>query len=169
MKGPYDFLKVYAPGGNEVNDNWFSPLEELEITSAEQKLGQRFPEELRRFYQDIGTGMLRSPHIRPEGYEFYGKNEILPPYIAVDYSQGILEHPDDEFYYMAESAYEDLTPGDLPFFEIGDSSSFMVMKLHSDNPNAVWFMGAEKIEDSFEQFIYKLYYEGPNYYHKYWT
>ena len=64
---------------------------------------------------------------------------------------------------MAESAYELLQPGDLPFFEISDSSSFMVMKLNSDNPNAVWFMGHEKIEESFERFIWNLYYDDPSY------
>ena len=53
---------------------------------------------------------------------------------------GILQHPEEE-YYMAESAYEDLEPGELPFFEIGDSSSFLIMKLNSDNPNAVWCCG----------------------------
>ena len=69
---------------------------------------------------------------------------------------------------IIDSFYELLEPGDLPFFEIGDSSSFMVMKPHSDNPNAVWYMGVEKIEDSFEKFIWRLYYEDPSYYAKDW-
>ena len=38
------------------------------------------------------------------------------------------------------------------------------MKLNSDNPNAVWALGNIKIEDSFEKFIWRLYYEDPTYY-----
>ena len=57
-----------------------------------------------------------------------------------------------------------LQPGDLPFFEIADSSSFMVMKLRSDNPNAVWSDCGVKIEDSFEKFIWRLFYEDPGFY-----
>ena len=164
----YDYLKQFIPGGAGVNDNWFVPLPAGEIEQAEQQMGQQFPNQLRQFYQEIGFGMLRSPMNPPAGYRFYSKNEILPPLIAVDYMQGIIEHPDDDAYYMSASTYEDLQPGDLPFFEIGDSSSFMVMKLNSDNPNAVWYMGAEKIEDSFERFIYRLYHEDPAYYAKDW-
>lgn len=73
---------------------------------------------------------------------------------------GILQHPKED-YYMAESVQALLQPGDLPFFEISDSSSFMITKLNSTNPNAVWFMGHEKIEDSFEKFIWNLYYMIP--------
>ena len=40
------------------------------------------------------------------------------------------------------------------------------MKLNSDNPNAVWTDGYSpiKIEDSFEKFIWRLYYESPWFY-----
>ena len=37
------------------------------------------------------------------------------------------------------------------------------MKLNSENPNAVWDWDT-KIEDSFERFIWRLYYEDPGYY-----
>ena len=55
-------------------------------------------------------------------------------------------------------------PGDLPFFEIGDSCRFLLMKLYSNNPNAIWTFGNIKIEDSFERFIWRLYYESPWFY-----
>lgn len=168
MNKKYEYLKKYIPGGTEVNDNWFLEVTLDEIENAEKKGGVIFPEELREFYKQIGHGMLRSPETRPENYQFYASNEILPPNIAVDYMLGIIEHPDDDAYYMSASTYEDMEPGDLPFFEIGDGSSFMMMKLKSDNPNAVWYMGVEKIEDSFERFIWRLYHEGPAYYTKNW-
>jgi len=44
----------------------------------------------------------------------------------------------DGEHYMDATTYEFLKPVDLPFFEIADSSQFMVMRPHSDNPNAVW-------------------------------
>jgi hypothetical protein len=67
---------------------------------------------------------------------------------------------------MSYSTYELLEPGDLPFFEIGDSSSFLLMKLNSDNPNAVWDYDLT-ICDSFEEFIWRLYYESPSFYGQY--
>jgi len=42
------------------------------------------------------------------------------------------------------------------------------MKAKSDNPNAVWYIGAVKVADSLEEFIYKLYYAGPAYYADNW-
>jgi len=167
MTSNFSYLKKYIPGGGNINSNCFGRVAEIEIESAEIAMGRKFPSELRDFYITIGYGMLRSPHTPPPDYQFYSNNEILPPHIAVDYMLGILQHTADgrySDYYMAESAYEDLEPGDLPFFEIGDSSSFLIMKLNSANPNAVWCAGNIKIEDSFEKFIWRLYYESPGYY-----
>lgn len=160
---PYSYLKKYIPGGDQINDNWFFPVLVEVIEKCELKMELKFPEQLRNFYEIIGFGVIRSPENRPENYKFYNDNRILPPTIAVDYMLGILEHP-GETYYMSEDTYEMLEEGDLPFFEIGDGSSFMVMKLNSDNPNAVWSDCGVKIEDSFERFIWRLYYEDPGYY-----
>ena len=176
MESKYEYLKKYIPGGGGVNDNWFCNISKDEIIAAEKIIKLRFPIELRSFYEEIGYGMLRSPHTFPKDYELYDNNEILHPMAAAHFYQGIIEHqkkPKEEALHyednwLALSSLEDFVPGDLPFFEIGDSSSFMIMKLNSDNPNAVWFMGHEKIEDSFEEFIRKLYYEGPSYYAKNW-
>jgi hypothetical protein len=159
----FDFLKKYIPGGSKVNDNWFLQVTEDEIVEAEKNMRASFPAELRQFYKDIGHGMLRSSHIVPKDYNFGSKNEILPPHIAVDYMQGILEHPDDDCYYMSETEYSFLEEGDLPFFEIGDGSAFLTLKTHSNNPNAVWNWEI-LIEESFERFIYRLYYESPGFY-----
>ena len=172
----FSYLKKYVPGGNEIDDNWFFSIDQKDTKEAEASLKNNFPTMLRSFYSYIGYGMLRSPHIRPQNYRFYGSNEILPPLVAAHFYQGILEHqiePKEEAleykdHWLALETLEMLEPGDLPFFEIGDSSSFMTMKLHSNNPNAVWYMGAEKIEDSFERFIWRLYYEDPSYYTKNW-
>ncbi|HCI49101.1 MAG: hypothetical protein A2977_00455 [Alphaproteobacteria bacterium RIFCSPLOWO2_01_FULL_45_8] len=168
----YEYLKQFIPGGSEVNDNWFLPLKSEEIVTAEQKLGVNFPSQLRSFYQEIGFGMLRSPEIPPAGYEFYNNNEILPPLVVAHFSKEIIrfrtetiEGPAEcEDHWMSNATLEMLEPGDLPFFEIGDSSRFLIMRPASHDPNAVWTPSHIKIEDSFERFIWRLYYESPWFY-----
>jgi antitoxin YxxD len=163
MGNKYDYLRKYIPGGNGENDNWFCPIPEKEILQAESQLGYPFPSELRDFYQEIGYGMLRSPAYPEENYEFYDVNTILPPTVVANFTQGILVW-DDQDYWIAEDTYEDLQPGYMPFFEIGDSSRFLIMRPLSENPNAVWTVSGIKIEDSFGKFVWRLYYESPWFY-----
>ena len=179
MSDTYDYLRQFLPPHPEYDGtqrNHFYPISEEEIIEAENKFGIEFPLQLREFYRQIGAGFLDTPHNAPKGYRASDVNYIMPPKVVAYFYQGIIEHqkePKEEAlnyddFWLALSALEDFVPGDLPFFEIGESSSFMIMKLNSDNPNAVWYMGYEKIEDSFEEFIRKLYYEGPSYYTKNW-
>ena len=167
----YDYLKKYIPSlyGSRVEwpNNIFYRLDSGELEEAEAILGQPFPDQLRKFYQELGSGRLVRPYNSPEGYSFCNANEILSPSVVAHLGRGELEWEGQE-YWMSESTFELLQPGDLPFFEIGNSSSFMIMKLNSNNPNAVWYMGDEKIEDSLERFIHRLYYEDPLYYMKDW-
>ena len=171
IDGTYNYLKPYCkqPNGTEKKRvlvapyNLFGPLFQGELEEAEVILGRSFPDQLRKFYVDIGVGSLMKPHNAPEGYDSSVKNDILSPIAAANFSKGILEWEDQDLSYMKESTYELLEPGDLPFFEMYDSSHFLLMKLNSDNPNAVWFYDT-KIEDSFEKFIWRLYYESPSYY-----
>ncbi|WP_010299842.1 SMI1/KNR4 family protein [Candidatus Odyssella thessalonicensis] len=170
MDNTYEYLKKYnwQNYGKSIvrigRDNIFYDCSLEEIQRAEEQLGRNFPSELRSFYLSIGYGHLTTKSGEQEDAIFPNSNEILPPHIAVDYMQGIIEHPEEDPYYMSPDTYEDLEPGDLPFFEIGDGSSFMVMKLNSKNPNAVWSDCGVKIEDSFERFIWRLYYEDPSFY-----
>ncbi len=142
--------------------NSFGDLYEGELEEAENLLGGRFPEQLRVFYKEVGCGTLQKPDIVPKYYKFYGANEILPPLDVVKFSKGNLIWEGQQ-HWMAEPTYELLSPGDLPFFEMYDSSHFLLMKITSDNPNAVWWYDL-KIEDSFEKFIWRLYYESPGFY-----
>ena len=161
----YDYLLPYLAKENESSpdSNEFWPVSESDILKSEQKLGFSFPSQLRDFYKQIGYGFLTYPHQYSSDYHFRGSNLIHAPISVADIA---VEGPESGM--IAESTYELLSPGDLPFFEIGDSSSFMIMKLNSDNPNAVWYMGAEKIEDSLEKFIWNLYYDDPSYYTRNW-
>ena len=171
MDNTYSYLKPYCHRpGNSNNPtalispfNSFGELYDGELAEAERILGQPFPKELKDFYKEIGVGKLMKSHNSPSDYHFSAVNEILSPISAANFAKGILFWEGQE-NWMAESAYEDLEPGDLPFFEIGDSCSFLLMKLNSDNPNAVWTHTGIKIEDSFEKFIWSLYYESPDFY-----
>lgn len=174
MSEKYEYFRKYMRTEYKTNEpveigknNLFYPVSVIDIENAEAKMGASFPSQLKQFYLKIGFGYLTTPHNAGKEYDFYSSNLILPPNSAACFFKGQL-CDDWEQYYMAETAYELLQPGDLPFFEISDSSSFMIMKINSDNPNAVWFMGHEKIEDSFEKFIWRLYYEDPSYYSKNW-
>jgi hypothetical protein len=55
-------------------------------------------------------------------------------------------------------------PDDLPFFEIADGNDFLFMRPQSDKPNAIYGLLNELIEEDFEKFIWRLYYESPTYY-----
>lgn len=66
--------------------------------------------------------------------------------------------------HISEEVLESMKPGDLPFFHIGDSSSFLFMKPQSSKPNAVYNEWGELVEGSFNRFIWRLYYESPDYY-----
>ena len=157
----FEYLRPYRrkKGENSSGPNDFWPVSEKELIQAEEDLNITFPLELRTFYKNIGYGFLSHPHIIPEGYRFSSANRINPPSMVADI---MINGPESGL--IIDSFYELLEPGDLPFFEIGDSTRFLIMKLYSDNPNAIWAFGNIKIEDSFEKFIWRLYYESPWFY-----
>lgn len=163
MTSKYYYLEKYV--NSNSGENYFSKLDKQEIDSSRKKLGNMsIPNQLGEFYSEIGSGTLICGEKYPEMLVDSATNEILPPHIATDYMLGIIEHPDETSYYMSPSTYERLQPGDFPFFEIGDGSTYLIMKLNSDNPNAVWTLSGIKIEDSFERFIWRLYHESPDFY-----
>lgn len=178
----YDYLKKFNKEFYKDVDvvpwpsNLFYQISKEEIHESEVQLGYQFPPELRHFYETLGAGCLVVPEKIPQNYEFYSTNEILPPLVVARFAKAIVDHRktpieepiECEDHWINDSALDLLTSGDLPFFEIADSSSFMVMKPQSDNPNAVWYMGYEKVEDSFELFIYNLYHKDPAYYTEGW-
>ena len=162
----FDYLKpyVYQNAQEKVKtNNSFFPVAEKEIENYEKFYGYEIPSQLKIFYKEIGYGFLTHPHEYDSKYKFYSTNRINPPALIKE----MLEQGQSSGV-ISEEAHELLQPGDIPFFEISDSSSFMFMKTKSDNPNAVWYMGAIKIENSLEEFIHNLYYKGPAYYADNW-
>ncbi len=170
--------------------NKFSKVTLEEIEQAEAKLGFQFPSQLREFYLEIGDGYLVAPYnTTDENYHFGNSNEILPPMVVAEFYKplGTNQHLQEinnarekiDFSsfldriasssgtnWITMEAYEDLPDEALPFFHIGDSVDFLIMLPHSSTPNAVWdIFGNHIIEESFEKFIWRLYYEDPAYYY----
>jgi hypothetical protein len=173
---PKKYPHLYKRTGESETGNIFGPVSERQILEAEQLQGFCFPKELRTFYLEVGDGYLRAPLSPEENFVSYNSNEILPPLVTAHFYKGIESYHEEPFedplyyddHWLSNEALDMLEAGDLPFFEVYDSSCFITMKPHSDNPNAVWHRGRRKIEDSFETFIRRLYFEDPSYYSKNW-
>ena len=143
---------------NLVGNEFFS-IAQASILNAEKRLDYKFPSQLKNFYQTIGSGFLVSKYDTPDVVCGYS-NRIMDPESIADvllegYDSGQL-HPEAQFI-----------EGDMPFFEIGEGRDFFVMRPKTDNPNAVYDMFGSLIEDSFERFIWLLYYESPTFYLNY--
>lgn len=160
MEKKYSYLKKYIKNKKIKSiANSFYPVSFESLEDAEILLNSKFPTQLKEFYDEIGYGFLITPEKPSDDYDFYNTNRINSPSMISDI---LIEG--HESGLISNEAYESLEAGDLPFFEIGDSSRFLIMKLNSDNPNAVWTLSGIKIEDSFEKFIWRLYYESPDFY-----
>jgi len=163
----YKYLNQFmdSPRNLTKPSNSFYRIDDIEIKKAEKELGITFPSELRQFYREIGYGFLTHPIKFDKDYIFYSVNRINPPSMIVD----MVKNGHDSGL-ISQDTYEMLQPGDLPFFEIHDSSNFLIMKPESLHPNAVYTVYTNiKIEDSFEQFIWRLYHEDPAYYSENWA
>ena len=159
MSNKYGYLKKYINNKEKWPSNIFQEIRLESINEYEKKLGLQFPRQLKDFWQEIGCGFLVASDEAIGLSTFDHDNRILPP---EDIESIILLKEGSDLILPEYAEY--LEDGDMPFFSIADSSSFLVMKPKSDNPNAVYDMAGNKIEDSFERFIHRLYYESPTYY-----
>ena len=165
--GKYDYLKKYINFDKFDGIrpyNWFEKVNSDSIAAAEKKLGFKFPNSLKEFWLEIGKGSLPNPVSYGEDYVGALNNHIFSP----DEISDIMLLRENSDYILPE-AVEYIEKGyikddDIIFFEIADMSSFLVMKPSSDRPDAVYDEIGTLIEEHFEKFIWRLYYESPNYY-----
>jgi len=158
----YNYLNKYVDLSDHIvigKDNNFESLTEEEIKTEEQRLGFRFPEQLRQFYLEIGYGNLTTPENPYKDYMLHSENEILKPSVIADII--LLGHDSG---YISQDVLDVMAPGDLPFFHIRDSCLFLFLKVNSSNPNAVYNEWGNLIEENFDRFIWRLYYESPTFY-----
>lgn len=117
------------------------PLKATEIEAAEQRLGARFPAELRQFYVEIGYGFAN----RNETTAF---QRIIDPESAVDLHlrQDFYEHdPDLDMYDEREG---------FLFFEVVEGLYFEV-RWGTADASPVYFID-KRISDSLQAFFEQL-------------
>jgi hypothetical protein len=159
----YEYLKKYQAPHDHIIETWhensFIPVNLESIKKVEDNINIKFSEDLKEFWIEVGGGNLTTP-IEPEiGYDcFYSNNLLFPGEIA-----SILTKCSESGLITPEGM-EFLKEGDIPFFEIADHVSYLVMRPNSDHPNAVYTTRGQIIEDSLETFIWKLYHVSPTYY-----
>ena len=102
-------------------------------------------------------GSFGGSHGRPnEWWNIY-------PALPVDHSK--IHHGKDADNALAIwDVLEEFNEDDIPFFEIGDSSSFLMMKRNTKYPDGVYDQQGYLVEASFERFIWRLYHESPKFY-----
>jgi hypothetical protein len=144
----------------EMCSNSFYPLELQDIENAEDRLGYKFPSQLRDFYLEIGYGFFDHTADKKIRQEVYA-NRLMDPCSVADIK--LLGY--DSGQIISEVEFES---NDLPIFEIADGANFLLMRPQSNNPNAVYGMLGELIESEFEKFIWRLYYENPTFYMESW-
>jgi hypothetical protein len=163
MMGKYDYLKQYINNSTApAPRNSFTRVALQDIKNAEERLGFEFPKSLKEFWLEIGSGVINKAINGKDA--FYHANYIFRPDEIAD----IMLLREESDYILPEAA-EYIGKGyikdnDIIFFEIADMSSFLVMKPSSDKPNAVYDEIGTLIEEYFEKFIWRLYYESPDYY-----
>ena len=159
--GKYEYLKKYINNTTDLAPrNIFTSVDLQDIKNAQKRLGFEFPESLKEFWLEIGTGVIN----KSINGKVYYVNYIFSPEQIADIM--LLREESD---YILPEAVEYIEKGyikddDIIFFEVGDMSSFLVMKPSSDKPDAVYDEIGALIEEHFEKFIWRLYYESPDYY-----
>lgn len=152
----YEYLKKFIadkPGGSP---NWFGIITSEEIKEAEIRLGFEFPKSLKEFWLEVGygffkvsiNGLINKDHV----------NRLCSPDQIADIL--LLK---EESLLITDEGVEYLDKEDIPFFELADMASFLVMKPNSDKPDAVYRSNL-LIEEHFERFIWRLYHESPTFY-----
>ncbi|PEJ32814.1 SMI1/KNR4 family protein [Bacillus wiedmannii] len=147
----FNFLKEYVVADRSVRSKQkpiFYPIYQDEIDEAESLLQMELPKELKRFYQEIGCGFLKS-----DKRTFF--NRFMDPISVVDFRlrQDIYEYNpnlDDE-----ES---------LVFFKVTELN-FLTIKFKEENElgQCPIYSEDEKIAGSLEGFLIKMD-ENPGYY-----
>lgn len=153
----YHYLKKYIDTPpTELHRNFFGQVTQEEINDAEKILGFSLPQSMKKFWLEIGYGALTTD-LRKN--KTSNNNRILyPEQISDILSLGSQNN------WMLPEYVELMEEGDIPFFEIGDSSDFLFMKRFAENKEAIYDPMGRIVADNFEQFIWRLYHDSPTFY-----
>lgn len=149
----FNFLKEYVVvdrSARSKQKSIFYPLPKEEIAEAEDLLKMQFPKELKRFYEEIGYGFLKTNKTLI--------NRFMDPFSVVDFR---LRQDIYEYNPNLDDVDDDES---LVFFEVSEIS-FLTIKFKQENElgQCPIYYGSTKIADSLEEFLIKM--EGdPDYY-----
>ncbi|HDR8106233.1 SMI1/KNR4 family protein [Bacillus cereus] len=149
----FNFLKEYVVvdrSARSKQKSIFYPLPKEEIAEAEDLLKMQFPKELKRFYEEIGYGFLKTNKTLI--------NRFMDPFSVVDFR---LRQDIYEYNPNLDDVDDDES---LVFFEVSEIS-FLIIKFKQENElgQCPIYYGSTKIADSLEEFLIKM--EGnPDYY-----
>lgn len=154
VKAMFDFLQKCVVADRSIRSKQepiFYPIYQEEIDEAESLLQMELPKELKRFYQEIGCGFLKSDNIT-----FF--NRFMDPISVADFRlrQDIYEYnPNLDGVDDEES---------LVFFEVTELS-FLTIKFKQANElgQCPIDYDSTKIAGSLEEFLIKMD-ENPDYY-----
>ena len=117
-------------------------MKEKDLIEAEQRLGFKFPPELREFYLEVGYGFFK-------GNNENSRSRLMDPDTIADITlrEGIYEYDPD-----LEGIYEEADK--LVFYEVNEGV-YLTLDLNDTQRNSVHFFD-NKIADSLESFIKKV-------------
>ncbi|GAB6256940.1 type II toxin-antitoxin system antitoxin YxxD [Peribacillus sp. N1] len=133
MVAKFDYIK---------NNHKFFPLKEKDLIEAEERLGFKFPPELREFYLEVGYGFLK-------GNNENSISRLMDPDTIADITlrEGIFEYDPD-----LEGIYDEADK--LVFYEVNEGV-YLTLDLNDTQRTSVHFFD-NKIADSLESFIKKV-------------
>ena len=107
-------------------------------------LHQRFPDELRRFYLEVGYGYLG--YDDPDfANQLMHPQEIAKLKLVLDYYGNMFQ--DDLEYYTSDCVF--------PFFDLGGEADYLVIQLEGDYAGSILYCG-RPIASSFQEFVSKM-------------
>lgn len=149
----FEFLSRYV--NVTEGPNSFVPVTQDEIVEAERRIGFSLPEQLRRFYREIGCGFLKAPKESDPNDDtcFDTINRVVGPSEMADLYLGL-----DKW-----GPAEGFLPGLVPFFDLGEDT-YLVLKIMEPSDSAVyWPNGKRKVAGTLEEFFIRLH-ENPSFY-----
>lgn len=144
----FSFLKNYVLSEGDVSAHQmkhsFYALDNYDVESAQERIGFKFPNELKEFYTQIGYGFICNTTKK-------GVNRLMDPSSIADFrlGEGIYEYDPDREVYNNNKL--------LVFFEVAEGT-YLTMDLvnETENGESPIYYFDEKIADSLYEFLIRM-------------
>lgn len=137
-----------------ADEKWlFELVTEDDIIQAEEKLGMQFPEQLRTFYLEAGSGYLIDPEEDASDLD-----RVLSPFEVLQ-----MHNREGEFAqyarYLSEGGIEEReAEGDLVFFQINHATYLTISPKENGRIYYYDLPIAESLEDFFRKYLEEYHY-----------